>query len=113
MHRNMVFWICVSSLILGLALAPSFLSAQEKSSAGATIGSVAGSLVLSLFYFPIRMVTCVGTQTVTAPAYLITGDVPGNFKGGTNRKEISEVSKKACTSSWVITPKDLRRDYRD
>ncbi len=113
MHRKIVTWLCLISLFIGLLVVPSSAMAQEKSSAGAIIGSVAGSFVLSLFYFPIRMVTCVGTQTVTAPAYLITGDVPGNYKGGTNRKEISEVSKGACTSSWVITPKDLRRDYRD
>ena len=113
MHQKIVSWICVISLVFGLLAFPLSAMAQERSSAGATIGSVAGSFVFSLFYFPIRMLTCVGTQTVTAPTYWITGDVPGNFKGGTNRKEISEVSKGACTSSWVVTPSDLRRDYRD
>jgi len=113
MHRKIVTWLCMISLVFGVLVVPLSAMAQEKSSAGGTIGSVAGSFVLSLFYFPIRMVTCVGTQTVTAPAYLITGDVPGNYKGGTNSKEIAEVSKRACTSSWIITPKQLRRDYQD
>jgi len=111
MHRKIVSWICVISLVFGLLTVPLSAMAQDKTTTGAKVGRVFASIFLSVFYIPIRFVTCVGTQAVVAPAYLITGDVPGNFKGGTNRKEIAEVSKEACRSMWVVTPTQLRKDY--
>ena len=111
MERKVTFWICVISLTLGLLLVPPAVRAQEPKSEGPQLGSHVGSVFLSLFYIPIRLVTCVGTQFVTAPTYLITGDVPGNFEGGRDGRQIAEVSKGACTSSWVITPSQLSKDY--
>ena len=112
MKQKIVCLTCMIGLALGLLLLPLSAGAQESKPDGPQLGSHVGSVVLSVFYFPIRLATCVGTQFVTAPAYVITDNVPGNFEGGTNRKEIAEVSRGACASPWVITPSQLFRDYQ-
>jgi hypothetical protein len=70
-----------------------------------------GSFFLSILHFPVKLVTCVGTQAVSAVAYTATFGVPGNFDGGTNGKQIGEVARKSCTGSWVISPEQVKKDY--
>jgi hypothetical protein len=72
-----------------------------------------GSAFLTLFLFPLRVGTCVGTQILAASWYAATYDVAGNFEGGTNGREIGEVARGGCRFPWVVTPAAVKRDYSE
>ena len=58
-----------------------------------------------------KLVTCVGGQTLAAAAYTTTFGVKGNYEGGTNGREIGEVGRRSCTGSWIVRPSQVVRDY--
>jgi hypothetical protein len=92
-------------------LSPPSVAAQQSGSLNDGL-YVAGSVLLSLLYLPVKLTTCVGTQAVTAVAYTATYGVPGSYDGGTNGKDIGEVARKACAGSWLISPNQVKRDYQ-
>jgi len=75
-------------------------------------GHYIASVFLSIFYVPVKLVTCVSGQALGGAAYLITAGVPGNYDGGTNGAEIGTIAAASCAPPWIIKPKDLNRDYR-
>lgn len=72
---------------------------------------VLGSILLSILHFPIKLVTCAGTQASAAVAYTATYGVPGNYDGGTNGRDIGETARRSCTGDWIITPQQVKKDY--
>lgn len=111
MRRTKTFCgICVITIVLGLLLAPSMTRAQAGSEEDAVYH--VGSGLLSLLYFPFKLTTCVGAQAITAVAYVSTYQVPGNFEGGTNGKEIGEVARGACGGPWLISFGQVKEDYQ-
>jgi hypothetical protein len=72
---------------------------------------ILGGILLTPLLFPIKLVTCVGTQASAAIAYTGTFGVEGNYDGGTNGKDIGEVARRSCTGSWWVRPSDIARDY--
>ncbi|MEE9200116.1 MAG: OmpA family protein [Candidatus Brocadiales bacterium] len=111
MRRKKTFCgICVITIVLALLLAPSIARAQAGSEEDAVYH--VGSGLLSLLYFPIKLTMCVGTQAVTAVAYVSTYQVPGNFEGGTNGKEIGEVARGACGGPWLVSFGQVKEDYQ-
>ena len=72
---------------------------------------ILGSVLLSILHVPFKLVTCVGTQATAAVAYTATFDVPGNYDGGTNGKDIGETALRSCTGSWFIMPSQIKSDY--
>lgn len=109
--QKIVSRICVIGLILAL-LVPSLVQAQDATPEEEDAVYYVGSVFLSLLYFPIKLVTCVGVQTVTIPTYLFTNGVPGNFEGGTNQKEIAEIARAACVVPWVVPFDQVKEDYQ-
>jgi hypothetical protein len=94
-----------------LALSAPTLGAQAGTAQENDGFAYIGSFFLSLLHFPLKLATCVGTQTVSAVAYTTTYGVPGNYDGGTNGKQIGEVARKSCTGSWLISPDQVKKDY--
>src|SRR5713226_3663523 len=111
MQRKTASWIIGIALVLALLLAPYPIQAQQVGSQDDGI-YYAGSFIFSLFYFPLKLVSCVGTQVLADTAYIATYQVPGNYEGGTNGKQIGEVALGACTGSWVIRPDQVKKDYQ-
>ena len=74
---------------------------------------VLGSVLLSTLYLPTKLVTCVGTQAVTAAGYVGTFGVAGNYDGKTHGPEMGEVARRSCTGPWVLTPSQVAKDYGD
>ena len=111
MQRKTTSWIIGSALVLALLLAPYPIQAQQVGSQDDGI-YYAGSFLFSLFYLPLKLVSCVGTQLLAGTAYIATYQVPGNYEGGTNGKQIGEVARGACTGSWVIRPDQVKKDYQ-
>jgi ABC-type sugar transport system substrate-binding protein len=70
-----------------------------------------GSVLFSILHVPFKLATCVGTQATAAVAYTATFDVPGNYDGGTNGKDIGETARRSCTGSWFIMPSQVKSDY--
>src|SRR5258706_6799572 len=60
---------------------------------------VLGSILFSIIHVPLKLATCVGTQTTAAAAYTVTYGVTGNYDGGTNGKAIWEDAPSRCTVS--------------
>ena len=116
MKHCIVRFVANALLVLAMLLLPINSGAQQPSSPQSTgqvdVSSVLGSVVLSLLHIPLKLTTCVGTQAVAAVAYTATFDVPGNFEGGTNGKQIGEIATRSCTGGWFVTPEQVSRDYR-
>jgi len=74
-------------------------------------GFVLGSVLLSILHFPLKLVTCAGTQVTAAVAYAATYGVPGHYDGGTNGRDIGETARRSCTGDWLITPQQVKKDY--
>ncbi len=104
----------VGSGILALALwvvVPSVAWSQQAAS-GREPAYTVGSFFYSLLYFPVKLTTCVGTQAGAAVAYVATYGVAGNYDGGNNGKEIGEVARATCAGPWVITPGQVKQDFK-
>lgn len=99
-------------LVFGMLASPYPVRAQQSAPQSEDGAYVLGSILLSLLYFPVKLVTCVGTQATAAVAYTTTYDVAGNYDGGTNGKDIGEVARRSCTGSWVIPPDQVKKDYQ-
>ena len=122
--KNKIYSIlCTSFLALTLLLAPSLTLAAEIMQQGSTESQpepqlrrpgfvhILGGILLTPLLFPVKLVTCVGTQATAAVAYVGTFGVEGNYGGGTNGKEIGEVARRSCTGSWWVRPSQIVRDY--
>ena len=119
-----IFYSLLTStfLLLSLFSAPRFSLAQEIAQQADQISPartqrspgfphILGSIVFTTLHFPLKLVSCVGTQAVAAVAYTATFGVEGNYDGGTNGREIGEVARRSCTGSWIVRPSDVQRDY--
>lgn len=111
MGKQVLSVVCVAILIISLVTTPSTVQAQQKSSQEDDAVFYAGSLILSLLLFPVKLTTCIGTQAASAVAYTATYGVAGHYDGGTNGKEIGEVARGACKGSWLVGMEDVKRDY--
>jgi hypothetical protein len=111
MKRSIMRSIYAGLLILTVLAFPAVLRAQQS---GTQVDgfSILGSVLLSALHLPLKLVTCVGTQTGAAVAYAATFGVPGNYDGGTNGKQIGEVARRSCTGDWIITPEHVSKDYQ-
>jgi hypothetical protein len=98
--------VVCGAIFLVILLSGRAMAAQDEDGA-----AYFGSFLLSLLQFPVKLATCVGTQTVSAVAYVATFGVPGNYDGGTNGREIGEIARKSCTGSWVVSPDQVKKDY--
>ena len=72
---------------------------------------ILGGILLTPLLFPVKLVTCVGTQVTAGAAYVATFGVEGNYNGGTNGRDIGEVARRSCTGSWWVRPSQVQRDY--
>jgi hypothetical protein len=111
MYQRMTLCI-IGIAFLALLVAPSPARAQQAGSQEPGIQHYAGSVILSVFYLPLKLVTCVGTQVVAGTAYIATYQVPGSYEGGTNGKNIGEVASGSCAGAWIISPEQVQRDYQ-
>jgi hypothetical protein len=105
--RKLLVGLCVFALIFGLLITSVTSQAAEEDGAFYVLGSG----LFSLLYLPIKLTTCVGTQTIATFAYVSTYNVPGNFEGGTNGKDIGEVAREACSVPWFISADQVKEDY--
>jgi hypothetical protein len=111
MKRSLTQAVAVSILAGSIALLPTLTHAQQADNREDDGVFVLGSILLSIIHVPLKLVTCVGTQTTAAVAYTATYDVRGNYDGGTNGRDIGETARRSCTGSWFITPSQLKDDY--
>lgn len=111
MKRGSFRTVCAGLLVIGIMVVPRISRAQQSTTQQTDGFSVLGSVVLSVFYTPMKLVTCMGAQTGAAVAYAATFGVAGNYDGGTNGKEIGEVARRSCTGDWIISPEQVRKDY--
>ena len=111
MKRKSFRTACAGLLVIGIMVFPSVSRAQQSTTQKTDGLSVLGSVVLSILHFPLKLATCIGTQTGAAVAYTATFGVAGNYDGGTNGKEIGEVARRSCTGDWIITPQQVSKDY--
>jgi hypothetical protein len=105
MTKKRIAVVCAATSLI-ISLSGRAMAAQDEDGA-----AYFGSFFLSLLQFPVKLATCVGTQTVSAVAYVATFGVPGNYDGGTNGREIGEIARKSCTGSWVVSPDQVKKDY--
>jgi len=70
-----------------------------------------GSVIFSVLLIPTKLVTCLGTQASAAAFYVATYDVKGAYDEGTNGRDIGETARRSCTGSWVVSPRQVARDY--
>jgi|ERR671923_1468523 hypothetical protein len=103
----------VIAILLSSCLTATPVIAAEPTASGDDGIFYVGSVLLSILHLPLKLVTCVGTQAGAAVAYTATYNVPGNYDGGTNGREIGEVARKSCTGPWIITPDQVRKDYSE
>jgi hypothetical protein len=101
---------CAGILVLSIMAVSSNSLAQQTGTGNEGV-SVLGSIFLSVLHFPLKLVTCVGTQAGAAVAYTATFGVAGNYDGGSNGKQIGEVARRSCTGDWFITPEQVAKDY--
>jgi hypothetical protein len=102
--------IAAATLALTIVAAPGIGSAQQAAQEESG-PFVLGSILMSIFYFPVKLVTCVGTQVTGAAAYVATYGVEGAYDGGTNGRDIGETARRSCTGDWVIPASQVRKDY--
>jgi hypothetical protein len=112
MKRSIIRSICSGVLVLTFLAVPAVLRAQQPATHRVDGFSVLGSILLSVLHVPLKLVTCVGTQTGAAVAYTTTFGVAGNYDGGTNGRQIGEVARRSCTGDWIITPEHVSKDYQ-
>ena len=110
MAKKVCSLLCATFLLVIMLSAPG-MAAQAGTTQDDDGTAFFGSFFLSLLHLPLKLVTCVGTQAVSAVAYTATFGVPGNYDGGTNGKQIGEVARKSCTGAWLITPEQVKQDY--
>ena len=110
--------ICTAILIAAILVAPTAGRAQsaeredkQSTERGDNGIFVLGSVLLSILYLPIKLVTCVGAQAGGAVGYVATYDVEGHYDGGTNGKDIGETVRRSCMGDWIITPSQVKSDY--
>ncbi len=110
---NKQIFSMTSAMILALTVLafPAVGRAQQAAAQEDNGIFVLGSILFSIIHVPLKLATCVGTQTTAAAAYTVTYGVPGNYDGGTNGKDIGEVARRSCTGSWFITPSQVKNDY--
>lgn len=87
---------------------PSYPVSQQRSPG---FFDILGSIVFTTLHFPVKLVTCVGTQATAAVAYAATFEVEGHYDGGTNGRDIGETARRSCTGSWIVRPSQVVRDY--
>ena len=98
------------ALTLAIMATPGIGSAQQAAQEESS-PFVLGSILLSILHFPVKLVTCVGTQVTGAAAYVATYGVEGAYDGGTNGRDIGETARRSCTGDWVIPASQVRKDY--
>ena len=109
MKRVVLLSIAIS--ILSIVAVPTIGRTQQTTMKEDDGAFYLGSFVLSIFQFPLKLATCLGTQAGAAVAYTATYGVPGNYDGNTNGRDIGEVARRSCTGAWVITPQQVKKDY--
>lgn len=109
MQNRVKTGIFATLLVTALLLAPFNVRAQQAQEEDGAF--VLGSILLSILHFPMKLVTCVGTQTTAAVAYTATYGVPGHYDGGTNGRDIGEVARRSCTGDWIIRTQQVKKDY--
>jgi len=112
MKQNTIRNIWLGLLVTGVVAAPVNLRAQQSTTQSVDGVSVIGSIFLSVLHLPLKLATCVGTQTGAAVTYAATFGVAGNYDGGTNGRQIGEVARSACAGDWIISPDQVKKDYR-
>jgi len=110
--KKSIIPICAAVLLILTLLAFPIAGRAQQAATDADDGTFwVGSVLFSILHFPLKLVTCVGTQATAAVAYTATFGVPGNYEGGTNGKEIGEVARRSCTGAWFISPSQVKNDY--
>ena len=110
MKRQIMYRVGAAILAISLSTLPALGHAQQTPAQDDGV-FVLGSILYSILHFPMKLVTCVGTQAGAAVAYTATYGVPGSYDGGTNGKEIGEVARRSCTGAWIITPAQVKSDF--
>lgn len=111
MKQSILRNVCAGLLVL-FVIVPGELQAQQSAIHQVDGFSILGSVLLSVLHVPLKLVTCVGTQTGAAVVYAATFGVAGNYDGGTNGRQIGEVASRSCTGDWIITPEQVNKDYQ-
>ena len=85
---NKQFLSMTAAVILALTVLayPAVGRAQQAAAQEDNGIFVLGSILFSIIHVPLKLATCVGTQTTAAAAYTVTFGVPGNYDGGTTGK---------------------------
>jgi len=110
MNKKPVSKVAAAALAFAIVTAPGIASAQQAPQDESS-PFVLGSILLSILHFPVKLVTCVGTQVTGAAAYVATYGVEGAYDGGTNGRDIGETARRSCTGEWVIPASQVRKDY--
>jgi hypothetical protein len=111
MRQKILSRFLATFLLLSIIAAPGIGIAEDAPARSEEGHFVLGSVLLSILYLPVKLVTCVGTQAGAGVAYVATYGVPGGYDGGTNGRDIGEVARKSCTGDWIITPQQVKKDY--
>jgi len=111
MNKKILAKIAAATLAIVIVTAPGIGSAAEQAAQEESSPFVLGSILLSILHFPVKLVTCVGTQVTGAAAYVATYGVEGAYDGGTNGRDIGETARRSCTGDWVIPASQVRKDY--
>jgi hypothetical protein len=111
MNKKVVSRFVAVLLFFSIAMAPGIGTGQQVPTQQDDGAFYLGSVIFSLLYFPVKLVTCVGTQAGAAVAYTATYGVAGNYDGETNGKDIGETARRSCTGDWIITPQQVKKDY--
>ena len=102
MRRVLRLFIAIS--ILSIVAVPTIGRTQQTTMKEDDGAFYLGSFVLSIFQFPLKLATCLGTQAGAAVAYTPTYGVPGNYESNTNGKDIGAVARRPWNGAWGITP---------
>jgi hypothetical protein len=111
MKRQLSATLATAVLAVTVLITPGLARAQQADTQGNNGIFIFGSVIMSILHVPLKLVTCVGTQATAAVAYTATFDVPGNYDGGTNGRDIGETARRSCTGSWIIKPSQVKSDY--
>jgi hypothetical protein len=111
MNEKLISRFVAALLFVCIATAPGIAKSQQAPTQQDDGAFYLGSFILSLLYFPVKLVTCVGTQAGAAVAYTATYGVAGSYDGDTNGKDIGETARRSCTGDWIITPQQVKKDY--
>jgi hypothetical protein len=102
--------VCVIVLTLGLVVGSvtRSLSSQAASPDDGRVGFV--SAFLSIFYFPVKLATCITGATLGGATYVLTYRVHGN-DGDTYGNDAGDVANRSCGGPWIIQPDDVKKDF--